>query len=337
MARDLINSLLNMNIGQASEKKIGIVYLDIDKVVPSNDNFYHINDDDIQMMAYAIEAVGQIEQPLLVKKITDSDKYELIAGHKRRAGANYLVEQGKKEFRTLPCIVKDESIENELSLILTNSTQRELTSFEKMKQVEILRNYIEKYEIKGNKREIISNLINLSKSEVGRLENISKNLNEPLKEEFEAGKIATGTANEIASMPGEQQKEIHKIIKENGTVKMNEVKAIKERSVEEEEKPIDGQMDIEDYPNIVPDELKLRKPKALQKQIQNNFEVSDSEFFEVLEKTWEKCHSDYEMAAKNPGLLSKKLLIKFKILKEAMDMYRSNYISEEEAKRDDGF
>ena len=146
MPRDLINGLLNMNIGQVNEKKVGIVYLDLDEVLPSDDNFYHIHDDDIKMMAYAIEAVGQIEQPLLVKKIADSDKYELIAGHKRRAGANYLVEQGKGEYRTLPCIVKDESIENELSLILTNSTQRELTSFEKMKQVEILRNYIEKYE-----------------------------------------------------------------------------------------------------------------------------------------------------------------------------------------------
>lgn len=339
MARDLINGLLNINIGQAQDKKIGIVYLDIDKLVPSDDNFYHINDDDIQMMAYAIEAVGQIEQPLLVKKIADSDKYELIAGHKRRAGANYLVEQGKKEYRNLPCIVKDEGIENELSLILTNSTQRELTSFEKMKQVEILRNYIEKYEIKGNKRDIISNLINLSKSEVGRLENISKNLTEPLKEEFQAGTIATGTANMIASMPAEQQEQVHEIIKENGTVKMVEVKAIKEKSVEEEkeeEKAIEGQMDIEDYPDIVPDELKLRKPQVLQKQNENTFEVPDSEFFEVLEKTWKDCSDNYERALKNPSEIAKKGLLKLRIIKEALDMYRSNYIAEKEEK-ENGF
>lgn len=331
MARDLINSLLNMNIGQASEKKIGIVYLDIDKVVPSDDNFYHINDDDIQMMAYAIEAVGQIEQPLLVKKI-DSDKYELIAGHKRRAGANYLVAQGKEEFRTLPCIVKDESIENELSLILTNSTQRELTSFEKMKQVEILKNYIEKHEIKGNKREIISQLINLSKSEVGRLENISKNLTEPLKEKFEAGTIATGTANMIASMPVEQQEQVHEIIKENGTVKMGEVKAIKEESAVEEkkeDKPIEGQMQIEDYPEVLTDEMKEENRK---KKVEND--ISDADFMNVLEKTWIFCCDNYERAAKNQSEIAKKDLLKLRIIKEALDMYRSNYKAEKETNYD---
>ena len=427
MARDLINSLLNMNIGQASEKKIGIVYLDIDKVVPSDDNFYHINDDDIQMMAYAIEAVGQIEQPLLVKKI-DSDKYELIAGHKRRAGANYLVEHGKGEYRTLPCIIKDESIENELSLILTNSTQRELTSFEKMKQVEILRNYIEKYEIKGNKREIISNLINLSKSEVGRLENISKNLNEPLKEEFQAGTIATGTANMIASLPEEQQERVQEIIRENGTVKMSDIKVIRE-----EDASVPGQMEVEDYPELLTEEMQQEKarkrlvelyfkeynkstkdiilticadetsnadkakriqmflapngysggqsstlnfnfysfsrgivlsyPNAKTKEEQQHYtyseflkyileifekeietlkkqntckkvvNVSDSEFLRVLEDTWKKCTRDYELSLKNP--VPRATLLKFRILKEAMDMYRSNYMAEEEAKRDD--
>lgn len=429
MARDLINSLLNMNIGQASEKKIGIVYLDIDKVVPSDDNFYHINDDDIQMMAYAIEAVGQIEQPLLVKKI-DSDKYELIAGHKRRAGANYLVEQGKGEYRSLPCIVKDENIENELSLILTNSTQRELTSFEKMKQVEILRNYIEKYEIKGNKREIIANIINLSKSEIGRLENISKNLTTPLKEEFEAGTIATGTANMIASLPKEQQERVQEIIKENGTVKMNDIKAIRE-----EDASVPGQMEVEDYPELLTEEMKQEKERkrlvelyfkeynkstkdiilaicsdettnadkakriqiflapygcsggtskiitfnfrafangldfysvkeqikkqhytysqflkyileifekeieTLKKQniCKNVVNVSDSEFLHAIDATWKKCLRDYELSLKNPEAIPRATLLKFRILKEAMDMYRSNYIAEEEAKREDGF
>lgn len=330
MARDLITGLLNINIGQASEKKIGIVYLDIDKVVPSDDNFYHINDDDIQMMAYAIEAVGQIEQPLLVKKISDSDKYELIAGHKRRAGANYLVEQGKKEFRTLPCIIKDESIENELSLILTNATQRELTSFEKMKQVEILRNYIEKYEIKGNKREIISSIINLSKSEIGRLENINKNLAEPLKEHFESGVIATGTANEIASMPPDKQQEVGKIIKEHGTIKMGEVKAIKEKLLEEEQQ-IEGQMETHDYPECIPDEEIVAESTKTEKQ-EESF-VSDAEFRRMLEEVWKEAHKNYNLA-KKPNAVPKEVLIQLQILKEAMDMYRNNYIAEEEGKRD---
>lgn len=248
MARDLINEVLSIS----AQNNNGITYLDIVNVIPSDKNFYHIHQKDVEMMAYSIEAIGQIEQPLIVKQV-DSNNYELIAGHKRRAGALFLVEQGKEEYRKLPCIIKDDKIENELSLIWTNSTQRELSSYEKMKQVEILRNYLEKYQIKGNKREIISKLINLSKSEIGRLENINKNLIEPLKKEFAVEKIATSTANEIASLKKEEQDKVLKILEDKGTIKQKDLKLlIKNETKVEEDIQIPGQINIEDYKDYNP-------------------------------------------------------------------------------------
>lgn len=334
MARDLITGLFNIGEIKESLKK-EVVYLDIERVYPSLENFYSMKEEDILKMARSIEAVGEIKQPLLVKR-TGTDVYEVIAGHKRRAGAMYLINEGKEEYRALPCIIEEEGIENELALILTNSTQRELSAFEKMKQIEILKNYLEKNAVQGNKREIISELMNISKSEIGRLEHINKNLAEPLKEHFESGKIATGTANEIASMPAEQQQKVDEIIKENGTIKMGEVKAIKE-----EDKPIEGQMQIEQYPEVLTDEM---KQEIVERQIESErnskmkrdiVDVSDSEFMDALENTWKKAHRDYQMAIENPDAIPKKTFLKIKIIKEAMDMYRSNYISEEEAKRND--
>lgn len=336
MARDLITGLFNLGEVKESLKK-EVVYLDIDKVCPSLENFYSMKEEDILKMARSIEAVGEIKQPILVKR-AGTDVYEVIAGHKRRAGAMYLINEGKEEYRKLPCIIEQEGIENELALILTNSTQRELSSFEKMKQIEILKNYLEKNDVQGNKREIISDLMNISKSEIGRLENINKNLAKPLKEHFESGAITTGTANEIASMPQKQQEEVGKIIKERGTVKMGEVKAIKEResAVEEEkeeDKPIEGQMQIEDYPEVLTDEMKEElKEENCKKKVEND--ISDADFMNVLEKTWKDCSDNYERALKNPSEIAKKGLLKLRIIKEALDMYRSNYKAEKETNYD---
>ena len=63
--------------------------------------------------------------------------------------------------------------------------------------------------------------------------------------------------------------------------------------------------------------------------------ISDSEFLHAIDVTWKKCLRDYELSLKNPEAIPRATLLKFRILKEAMDMYRSNYMAEEEAKRDD--
>lgn len=59
-------------------------------------------------------------------------------------------------------------------------------------------------------------------------------------------------------------------------------------------------------------------------------DVSDSEFMDALENTWKKVHRDYQMAIENPDAIPKKTFLKMKIIKEAMDMYRSNYKEEQE-------
>ena len=91
MARDLITGLFNFE-----ESKKEIIYLDIDQVIPSLENFYSMKESDILKMARSIEAIGEIKQPLLVKNL-DNGTYEIIAGHKRRAGAMQLVNEGKNE------------------------------------------------------------------------------------------------------------------------------------------------------------------------------------------------------------------------------------------------
>ena len=58
-----------------------IVNIDVYDLVPSQDNFYHVDDE----LKRSIELVG-ILQPLLVSR-SENGKYRVIAGHRRRLAA----------------------------------------------------------------------------------------------------------------------------------------------------------------------------------------------------------------------------------------------------------
>ena len=60
-----------------------------------------------------------------------------MEGHRRRLAMIYNVEElGLKEFEFLPCIVEDTTTTvGKLNLILSNSTQRERTEYEKCRRL----------------------------------------------------------------------------------------------------------------------------------------------------------------------------------------------------------
>lgn len=131
----------------ATEEKKGnfeVKMLDVYDLVPSEENFYSVDEQEVRKLANAIELLGKIEQNLVVKPAVHG-KYEVIAGHKRRLAAILLVEEGQEEFRYVPCIIETDSEKDRLRLILTNSTQRDLSDWEKVKQYKELKTAFEEY------------------------------------------------------------------------------------------------------------------------------------------------------------------------------------------------
>ena len=222
------------------------------KMKPSKDNFYSIDEEEITRLARTIELVG-LQQNFVVRKIPEMDEYEVIAGHKRRLAVLKLLEEGKDEFELQPCkvIYTDDDIKNELTLIFTNSTQRVRTDAEKMREIEetdrLLRQLRETQKIEGRTDEIIAQLIGSSKTQVARLKKINNRLIEPLKSEYEAGNISTAAADKTASLPEEQQKEALKKYEDTGELKADDVEQLP------------GQMNISDFPEMVPESLKEDK------------------------------------------------------------------------------
>lgn len=219
------------------------------KMKPSKDNFYSIDEEEITRLARTIELVG-LQQNFVVKKIPGTDEYEVIAGHKRRLAVLKLLDEGKEEFEMQPCkiIYTDDDIKNELTLIFTNSTQRIRTDAEMMKEVEetdrLLKQLRETQKIEGRTDEIIAQLLGSSKSQVARLKKINNKLIEPLKSEYEAGNISTAAADKTASLPVEKQKEVLKTYENTGELKADDVEQLP------------GQMNVNDFPDMVPESLK---------------------------------------------------------------------------------
>jgi ParB family chromosome partitioning protein len=252
-----INNFLNTESKQVIKSDFKTVKISIHKLrqAPDKENFYHMDDEEIETTARTIELVG-IQQNLVVKPIEDTDEYEIITGNKRSLAVLKLLAEGKTEFEMVPCKIEEtgDDIRNELILIFTNSTQRDRTDYERMKEIKRVKELLEEYKkdnkLTGRKQEIIAAVLGTSKSQVGRLENIDHNLIEEFKNEFAAGRINTSTANEIAGLDQEAQKALYETYKETGSLT---AKDAKEKKTAAEDEQITGQDNIINHPEYLPD------------------------------------------------------------------------------------
>ena len=260
-------------LNEESKKEVAddfqIKKISVKKLHPSEQNFYNVDPKEIEALKDTIELVG-VQENLVVKEITEGEfagEYEIIAGHKRHLAVSELVAEGKaNEF--VPCKI-DRSGNNalrEMILIFTNSTQRERSDFEKMKEIqrvrELLTDYARENDLLGRKRDIIAGILNTSKSTVSRLDNIRRHMIPEFMAEYKAGKLPTATANEIAGVSDEGQKELWQQYKKTGSIRKREAaEAKREERTDLEEKEV--------MPDPVrPEERKEKQdqPEELQKQ-----------------------------------------------------------------------
>lgn len=234
---DMNDILKSIGQKQPQEKKKSaprIQMIHYTKLKPSPDNFY--DTEGIEKLAAAIRIAGEIKNPLRVRK-ADIDEYEVNEGHRRRLATIYNVEEmGMNEFEFVPCVVEDTtSTIGKLNLILSNSTQRERTEYEKMQETAKLRILLEQY-AKENEtkissiemRKMISTILGVSGTKIAQLESINRNLVDEAKEQFKDGSMPVSVANEMAGLPEEIQRDLS----EQEDIKLSQVKEIKEDSKE---------------------------------------------------------------------------------------------------------
>lgn len=231
----LLNSASTNGAADSEESRrppLKVIPIKLDNLTPSKNNFYSV--ENVDELKASIEIFGVL-QNLTVKPL-DNGMYEIISGHRRYKACTELVAEGKTEFEYVPCGIQAErdEIKENIILIMTNSTTRELSDWEKMKQAEELRKNFEilkkRENLPGRVRDLVADALNTSAAQIGRLNAIENNLTPEFKEEFKDGKIGTSAAYELSGMSKEQQAAAFDEYKEKGGLSVNEVREQKQQA-----------------------------------------------------------------------------------------------------------
>lgn len=106
------------------------IYLNPYDVEETESNFY--SQEKIEELADSILAIGQ-QQPTVLGRI--NGKYKIISGHRRNKANRLLIDRGYEQFKSVRYLYKDVTPAIlELSLIVGNAFNRELTAYEKTEQ-----------------------------------------------------------------------------------------------------------------------------------------------------------------------------------------------------------
>ncbi|MBN1042327.1 chromosome partitioning protein ParB [Clostridium botulinum] len=206
---DIMKSKSNKEI-EVNTKEYKSIRLSPYDVVPSQSNFY--SQENIEELADTFLIAGQ-QQPTVLGRV--NGEFKILSGHRRNLANIFNIERGYKKYEEVEYLYKDmtESF-FELSLIIGNAFTRKLTPYEETEQVVRLKKALVRardedgLEISGKLRNVISDLLDTSSTQVARMEAINNNLTEEAKEEFKKGNLGMTSAYETSRLPEEEQRKI---------------------------------------------------------------------------------------------------------------------------------
>ena len=240
---------------KADEGRAVLKYIDVEDLVPSEDNFYSMSA--IDELAGLIELSGGVKQPGLVVPL-GGGKYKLLSGHRRRLASLQLVKQGKEAYRKMPCMVEDAGREqgpeadelraiDEAILLITTNGQREKTDWDKVQEATRLRALLDRKrqfeKIPGETRKLIAEQLGTTPAQVGRYDSIAKHLIPAFKGWLEEGKIGISVAYELSTLPEDvQEKAAAECWGKHGPLTLEDVR--KWKPVERERQPVEPELPV---------------------------------------------------------------------------------------------
>lgn len=191
-------------------------------IIPNPQNFYKIDREALEPLMHSIAMDGLHHYPLVTKHPEQEGKWQLIDGERRYTACLELVKEGDTRFQSIPCTVRayESSALAELQLILSNSTNRVLSSAEIAKQAEktellFYRLKEEGYEFPGRMRDLVAAACKVSASKLARLKVIREKLYCEFLCLFEQNKLPEQTAYALARLPVELQHRISTVMGTN--------------------------------------------------------------------------------------------------------------------------
>ena len=234
-------------MNQASKTESGapkyeLKRLNINELYPDPQNKTVYSVENIEELADAIEIAGGVLHNLVVRAADETGKYMIISGERRWTACKLLVNKKRMEqFAEVNCLIENEHDEDmlDLMLMLTNSTARQLSDAEKMRQAErmtdILNRMKEQNGMEGRVRDIVGRMLQMSSGQLARYHAIAKKLqNEDLKQAFQDGRLKVSAAYEASQLSEEGQQKVADKLQKEGTVSLNHVTIVKHEEREDE-------------------------------------------------------------------------------------------------------
>ena len=214
---DLSALLKNVSIPDTQEQ---LRYIPYDQLVPDPGNGYSM--DGLDDLARSIEIAGLL-QPLRVTPL-GPERYRISAGHRRHAAIGQLISRGSKQFADgVPCVVDlaaGSEAWQELRLLLANADNRKMTAADEAQQMERISDCLrrledEGYQFEGRHRDWVSKLSGMSRTKIGRLQAIKRNLSPSWLALFEEGKLTETAAYELQKAPAKYQELLMRCCREH--------------------------------------------------------------------------------------------------------------------------
>ena len=236
--------------------------ISIKNIYSSDLNFYPQKG--IEQKAAEIQAVGLLSNLVVMHKPCDQGEYKLVSGERRWRALSLLVEQGYNEFEKVTCQIREPGNEHEemIELILANSS-RQKDTFTLAKEEQTLKRELEYmrdhdmklngYDLKeGRLRDVIADILNISKTKVAELEAISNRLIPVWKLQLEEDGLSSSVAYRISKLEPADQYSLYQRYPKAVTLAdiqafLDEMKkesedALLEQSLQEQEDQLPGQM-----------------------------------------------------------------------------------------------
>ena len=201
------------------------IWLNLYEVKPSDSNFYA--QENIEELADSFLAVGQ-QQPTVLGKV--DGQFWIVSGHRRNRANILNIERGYQEYQQVRYLYKDMTQPMlELSLLMGNAYNRELTAWEKTQQAKRLKEALMRakkedgLEIPGKLRDVVAGLMNESSSNIAKMESITHNAVQEIQDQFKNGNMGISAAYEAAKLSPEEQKAVAEKTAEGKNISVKEI------------------------------------------------------------------------------------------------------------------
>lgn len=221
MAFSITSCLDPASLSAAPKKQSDIQRISYYDLVPSEDNFYSM--EDIEDLKAAIELAGHVLHNLVVTPLGDG-KYKILSGHRRHRAVGELLKEGKDQYEFLPCAIEDMSDDGTgligQTLLIAANSQREKTAWDKLEEVrqmrEIARRAKEHDGLPGRVRDLVAKSLHVSSSRIAKYDSILNNLLPELMVKIKADCLPISTAYELSTLESSEQLRQYAFFREHG-------------------------------------------------------------------------------------------------------------------------